>query len=480
MCPSLDQQRLKRYFAQDVIAMANQAEGGQVFVGMYPGITADSDDHPGLPSIDFGKVQDRIAAIIRQHIEPTPVTEIQEIQLTSGQRLARVVVQGLQAEQPYHLNLRNASTPLTFIRRRTIDGTGYCTDTAELPERDALEALIQQKLRKRARQRRWQHTRFRLLFLGYIVLVTCFILFYTALFRSFAQFDDRVLTDKQAQRYRGTFTPDGRAIVFEESVDGLSSRLIQLDLQTLQRTTLVEGPRAGTWVAGPTYNTSGTLLAAAMGSGGPTYQRELFLFSADGRPLRQLTRIGCLVDHPAFVPNTSQIIFVSDCGENGFRIMRYDVSSNQLETVVAIDCRYPRSWGARLILLTCRDDAGIEQIKVYNEATQTLLPLVLGARSSAQAVPLVDGHSFIFVTERNWGSELALWQDGTIFAIAHDRMSTHPEVSPDRRRLLFMSRRTGSEQLYDAVVPDAPTNWIARLAQTIRVVLSYGEEERLW
>ncbi|GAC1654516.1 MAG: hypothetical protein NVS4B8_29720 [Herpetosiphon sp.] len=363
--------------------------------------------------------------------------------------------------EPYHLRGR-AHAPTTFIRR----GTETCAATWQ--EKNALDRHFS----RRARNKRWRTWHMQLEYVLYGLVLAALLAMYIPFAQAFGNFDDRRLTTTQARRWQGSFTADGLNVVFEEGRES-GSHLIQITLQTNERTDLTPQLPPGTYIAWPVFSPDGRFLVATVGD----HTRELYLYDAHGTELRRLTTFGCFTADPAFEGSGETLLFILDCEGQMRKTMRYSVVDNVIKDVVTANCKTPHPWRGPSILFTCWRSDGTPEIRAYHEPTSTWSTIVSGPAGSEEPVPLPGDRGFVYITHQNWGRELALWQDERIYRIAHDHSSDSPAVSADGRLLCFWSNRgEDQEHIYIAAVPEPPRSALAVGAQRWRMVSSSWAE----
>lgn len=133
----------------------------------------------------------------------------------------------------------------------------------------------------------------------------------------------RQLTDVPGISEAGDYSPDGRTIVFDRSLQALDDPEFHTSLWVMKsdgsRARPLFGPSSKTFDVEPAYSPDGSKIAFARLIVQPPdvpYTAALFVADADGSYLRQLTPYRHVIEHPKWSPDGRRIVFNIENPEN--------------------------------------------------------------------------------------------------------------------------------------------------------------------
>jgi Tol biopolymer transport system component len=205
------------------------------------------------------------------------------------------------------------------------------------------------------------------------------------------------------------WSPDGKFIAFSAAPPGhSSSNIALLTLETLE-TRKLSGPVVGTQDWGPAFSPDGKQLAFVRTNGTLT-RAEIFIISADGSGARRLTFDDAWIPTPpAWTRDGKSIVFSS--------------TRNGLPTL----WRIPVSGGP--------------EVQVPQVGVKAVGPTVASS-----------GHRLAYEQDMGssslWSLDLARTHDAPRQVTASKGRNGASQLSPDGRRIVFVSDRSGSEEIY--------------------------------
>ena len=140
--------------------------------------------------------------------------------------------------------------------------------------------------------------------------------------------------------------------------------------------------------------------------------------------------------HETWRPGTMEILTVS--WPHG--VLGIDVSTGSVRRVVSLNAWHPMidRKGALMVTDTRNPDIGLQLFRVDGEGSE-VQPLCLSDSSN-------DGD--------HWRTDHCPYDDGLVNVTALQHTHPHPSFSPDGRRVVFTSDRTGQAQLYEVELPE--------------------------
>lgn len=177
------------------------------------------------------------------------------------------------------------------------------------------------------------------------------------------------------------------------------------DLSDADRTARPITQMTGSRLAFPAWSPDGTRLAFASDQDGDF---ELYLISAGGADLRQLTNNTALDTAPAWSPDGTMLLYTSDVDSPGFtEIYRIEIATGQITRLTdRAGNSYAAAWspdGRRIAYVN--DAGGDGDIFVMDADGQRpfLLTIDDGGAEDASPVWLPDGRSILFLSNRGGG-----------------------------------------------------------------------------
>jgi len=142
---------------------------------------------------------------------------------------------------------------------------------------------------------------------------------------------ERITKEPLTSTFAGTWSPDGRAILFARSFRG-NVDLVRLDLAT-GREERLPGTEAAEY--GGRYSPDGKRIA--FHASGPGDEARIMVMNADGGGRRELTRGGQHYD-PHWSPDGRWLLFTgAPLGERQFDLLAVPVDGGEVETIVATE-----------------------------------------------------------------------------------------------------------------------------------------------
>jgi Tol biopolymer transport system component len=137
----------------------------------------------------------------------------------------------------------------------------------------------------------------------------------------------RRLTTHPATDTEPTFSPDGQYLLFVSDRDGIRA-LYRMRVDGSGGVKRLSPPDLGP-VATPTYSPDGRDIAFVITSPANPELTDIYMMTADGKSLRQMTKDAGKNQHPVFNPDSDRIAFSSN--RNGlFSIYRLDVATGKV------------------------------------------------------------------------------------------------------------------------------------------------------
>lgn len=182
---------------------------------------------------------------------------------------------------------------------------------------------------------------------------------------------------------------------------------------------------------------------------------DLYIVSANGRELRQLTDTAGQDIFPAFSPDGSQIVFCSQRGgEHDLYIMTLDTGMVELLVALPGEDMIP-DWspdGTRIAFVNTPTPNSTPMVMIVDVATGEITALTDGTYASFWPTWSADSAEIAFVSEREGNADIyVIAADGSG---AERRLTTDPAVdwnpdwSPDGARIVFNSNRDGNDDIY--------------------------------
>ena len=265
---------------------------------------------------------------------------------------------------------------------------------------------------------------------------------------------ERVVFSGPSRTDRGevAWTPDGKALVFSENFRSGTNSLLTLTLDNLQ-IKRITNPAAGSVDRMPAYSPDGQYLAFVR-SDNEEFQ-NIYIQSADGTA-RKLTSTPTRVMGPPAWSADSQSVLFSSAEERGPQLWRVGIGGGEMP--VAVPQVGKNAWhptvsrrGYRLAYqqtVTVASLWKLDLAKAGSEAAQTLLTRSEGKNEGPQISP--DGKRLAFMSDRSGSMEI--WVSGVdgsnpVQLSALGKAGT-PRWSPDGKWIAFDSDAHGRGAIY--------------------------------
>ncbi|RRJ95357.1 biopolymer transporter Tol [Opitutaceae bacterium TAV4] len=207
----------------------------------------------------------------------------------------------------------------------------------------------------------------------------------------------RQITHDNALAVSPRWSPDGQGIIYTSYFRRGFPDIFKMDLNTLQRSTLVSFKGTNT---GARYSPNGAQIAMVLsGEGNP----ELYISDSQGRGVRRLTRTASVEASPCFSPDGSQLVFTSDAagGPQLYVMSTAGGGASRLPTNLSRYCAEP-DWSRanpNKIAFTVRIGSGF-QIAVYDMSTRSAAVVSKAPNDAVEPSWLADGRHLIY-TQRS-------------------------------------------------------------------------------
>src|SRR5262245_19732893 len=271
---------------------------------------------------------------------------------------------------------------------------------------------------------------------------------------------ERKLTDTWANRYGfGSYTwihwsPDGKwLVVSDKSSAEEPFSLFLLAPETGERRRLTAPPASVVGDCSPAFSPDGRqvafvrVISAVVG--------EVYLVSMDGGEGKRLTFDGAGASTLAWTPNGREIVFSSRHGGKS-RLFRIPIEGGAPEWLAATgsDAHYPAfsREGNRLAWRQNTVDTDIFRLAIKAETSSPLADLIVSTALEASPRYSPDGKRIVFVSNRSGSDEI--WVCGSEgenpvrLTSFRGPLAGSPSWSPDGKQIVFDSRPEGNADLY--------------------------------
>lgn len=254
-----------------------------------------------------------------------------------------------------------------------------------------------------------------------------------------------------------SWSPDGKKVaISDKDLPAERYGIFLLSLENGERQRLTRPEQA--YDDHPVFSPDGQTVAFIHIASGN--QNDLFIVSAEGGEPVRVTFDDRLIDGLAWTANGKEIVFSSNRG-GPLSLWKIPITGGEPERVAAAG-QYARSpsisrAGNRLAYVEAFDDTNIWRIEVPSSAGRTLTgspgsptPLIYSTRLDHSPQFSPDGKKIVFISNRS-GRE-AIWvcdSDGAnAVQLESDYRSGTPRWSPDGRYIAFDSRKEDTSDIY--------------------------------
>lgn len=273
--------------------------------------------------------------------------------------------------------------------------------------------------------------------------------------------------------YTGLGGSDGQPALYNAGGDGSNARTVGPASEGFNDVAYAPNGETIAFVRTVTYTNTDNVEVTAP---------ELFLAPADNPGnARQLTRMGgTKLEHPAWAPDSIQIVFVSDVGgDDNLWYITEDGNNLRLMTSNNGADRDPAWSPASDVILYASDQggrpgSGITQIFSITPDGATVTQLTNSGNSSYSPAWSPDGSRVVFASDRDGDGDIFLMDpDGQRpFRLTVDDGNAEdrsPVFSPDGRWVVFLSNREGDTfQLYRVDLEGRTVERLSDIEQTIQ------------
>jgi Tol biopolymer transport system component/DNA-binding winged helix-turn-helix (wHTH) protein len=189
---------------------------------------------------------------------------------------------------------------------------------------------------------------------------------------------------------------------------------------------------------------------------------DIFVMSADGGAVRQITRLRARLRGYDWLPDNRHMLVSSD--HNGQQsLYLLDVDSGELTSLGMLGASYPAVGRGRPFAVFQQDNADVNLQSFRFDAATDAAGEGIASSTRFEAWPAFapDDDRLVFVSNRGGDSQLWLFEPGarTSYQLTHHRNVelTAPAWSPDGRRVLYVARGNARSELYSVDVDSGQT-----------------------
>lgn len=189
---------------------------------------------------------------------------------------------------------------------------------------------------------------------------------------------------------------------------------------------------------------------------------DIFVMSADGGAVRQVTRLRARLRGYDWLPDSHHMLVSSD--HNGQQsLYLLDVDSGELTSLGMLGASYPSVSRGRPYAVFQQDNADVNlQSFRFDAATDAAGEgIASSTRSEAWPAFAPNDDRLVFVSNRGGDSQLWLFEPGarTSYQLTHHKNVelTAPAWSPDGRRVLYVARGNARSELFSVDVDSGQT-----------------------
>ena len=260
-----------------------------------------------------------------------------------------------------------------------------------------------------------------------------------------------LLSDPKKDLTFASYAPDGQQIVYQARLEDGTGELSILDLKTKQTRVIRKTETADSH---PEWSPDGDLIAFETRVGDNT---EICLIKPDGTGFRNLINNPANDVSPSWSPLAIQIAFVSNRGKSTQLFVMNADGTNQfpIESTGALSSA--PNWGqpgGTIIFANDKEDNRTGNFELFSIEPNGGELKRLTFRQGRDIMPARHGKSLVFVSQLDGNSEIYFMYYPGFLSYLY-RMTRNasedlwPRWSPDGRRIVFSSNRTGKFALYE-------------------------------
>ena len=264
-----------------------------------------------------------------------------------------------------------------------------------------------------------------------------------------------VLSDEESDLLFPSYSPDDKAVVFQSAMPDKSGELRVYDTGASQTRVLLKTENADLQ---PVFSPDGSRIVFQNKLRSNT---EICLMNTDGSGYINLTQNTARDVNPGFSPDGKQIIFASD-RERGsghydlFAIGLDDRSTRQIyANEMGMSVLPAWSSDGEIVFVNDKEDGqtgNFEIFKIGPEPGAAEYRLTFRRRYDGQPAVSPDGKRITFVSNGDGNAEIYLMNSdgsGVLRLTRNVADDSSPHWSPDGRRIIFNSNRSGKYALYE-------------------------------
>ncbi len=264
------------------------------------------------------------------------------------------------------------------------------------------------------------------------------------------------LTENPAEDTRPAWSPDGKQIAFIRLASKTRKQLNVISVRTKEEHTIAELEGMYPWlciIPRLSWSPDGRYLFTSANFG-PGEACGVIAVDVKTHSIRRITQppAGVAGDlEPAVSPDGKQIAFLRNAGEMGGDIFTVGVEGG-MPRRVTFDNRDIMGfcWSAdgKSLLISSRRGDGVVKLWQFDRKGRPLKQLTDGTGLATFPSAAAQGNRIAFTTYRSVTNIWRADSHGESLLISDDSGNSNPQLSPDGKRLVFRSDRTGAFELW--------------------------------
>ena len=265
-----------------------------------------------------------------------------------------------------------------------------------------------------------------------------------------------ILADEKSNLQFPSYSPDGKQIVYQAETENKNSELRIFDVEAKQNRVLLKTEKSD---FSPVFSPDGEWIAFQNRIEGNT---EICIIKPDGSGIQNLTNNAARDASPAFSPDGKQIVFASNRDGNfgiyNLYAMNADGSNQRQIYSDKIGMSVSPAWlpdGREIVFANDKEDGATGNFEIFKIGFETKTDeqrLTFRRRSDRFPAVSPDGKRIAFVSNTDGNAEIYLMNsDGTdlLRVTRNQAEDTTPKFSKDGTKIIFSSNRNGKFALYE-------------------------------